>query len=107
LLNRVNTAEEAGILQSDQLVLTPDTVVARWANSALVVHASGHEGGISNVVIDRRPGALWPPEFQVTARMAPFAGLFPYGVTSSFELGERPEEIVIVTNDGNQKVPVA
>ncbi|MFN2587822.1 MAG: hypothetical protein ABR613_06880 [Actinomycetota bacterium] len=90
----------------DQLVLTPHTVVARWANSALVVHAAGQEGGVTNVAIDRRPGQ-WPPEFQVTARMAPFAGLFPYGVTCAFELSERPKEIVIVTNDGTQKVPVA
>ncbi len=90
----------------DQLVLTPHTVVARWANSSLVIHAAGHEGGVTNVAIDRRPG-LWPPEFQVTGRMSPFAGLFPYGVTSSFELSERPEEIVIVTGEGAQKVPVA
>ncbi|HEV2755785.1 MAG TPA: hypothetical protein VG318_08420 [Actinomycetota bacterium] len=90
----------------NELVLTPDTVVARWANAALVVHASGHEGGVTNVGIDRRPGP-WPPEFQVTGRMAPFAGLFPYGVTCAFEVSERPDEIVIVTNDGSQKVPVA
>ena len=87
-------------------MLTPETVVARWTSSALVVHAAGHEGGVSNVVIDRRPG-LWPPEFQVTGRMAPFAGLFPYGVTCTFELSERPEEIVILTKEGPQMVPVA
>lgn len=90
----------------EPLVLTPDTVVARWSSAALIVHASGHEGGVTNVAIDRTPG-LWPPEFQVTGRMAPFAGLFPYGVTSTFEVAERPEEIVIVTNEGPQKVPVA
>jgi hypothetical protein len=90
----------------EPLVLTPDTVVARWTGGTLVLHASGHEGGVTNVGIDRQPG-LWPPEFQITGRMSPFAGLFPYGITCTFELSERPSEIVIVTTDGAQKVPVS
>ena len=88
------------------LVLTPHTVVARWANSTLVVHASGQEGGVTDVSIDPRDNPDGPPEFQVTARMSPFAGLFPYGVTSVFELDERPGEIVIVTPAGPERVPV-
>lgn len=90
----------------DPLVLTPDTVIARWSNAALVLHASGHEGGVTDVGIDRRPGNDGPPHFQVTARMAPFAGLFPYGVTSVFELEHRPDEIVVVTRDGSERVQV-
>jgi hypothetical protein len=89
------------------LVLTPDTVIARWANAALVVHAAGHEGGVTDVGIARRPTANGgPPEFEVSGRMAPFAGLFPYGVTSVFELTDRPDEIVVVTKDGAERVPV-
>lgn len=88
------------------LVLTPDTVIARWANAALVVHAAGHEGGISDIGIDRRPSNGGAPEFEVKGRMAPFAGLFPYGVTSVFELTDRPDEIVVVTRDGNEHVQV-
>ncbi|HEX2196887.1 MAG TPA: hypothetical protein VHJ76_08170 [Actinomycetota bacterium] len=88
------------------LVLTPHSVVARWANDTLVVHASGHEGGVTEVGIARRPGDGVAPEFEVTARMAPFAGLFPYGVTCVFDLAERPEEIVIVTSGGSERVPV-
>jgi hypothetical protein len=87
-------------------VLTPDTVVARWSSSGLVVHASGHEGGIANVAISRRATDSGPPEFEVTGTMAPFAGLFPYGVTSEFELDERPDEIAIVTREGVQTIPV-
>lgn len=90
----------------DDLVLTPDTVIARWANAALVVHASGHEGGISDIGIDRRPSNGGALEFEVKGRMAPFAGLFPYGVTSVFELTDRPDEIVVVTRDGNEHVQV-
>lgn len=88
------------------LVLSPDTIVARWSNASLVVHASGHEGGITDVEIDRRPADGGPPEFTVTARMAPFAGLFPYGVTSVFQLADRPDEIVMVTREGPSTVPV-
>lgn len=88
------------------LVLTPHTVVARWANAALVVHAAGQEGGITQVCINRRPDSDGRPAFQVTARMAPFAGLFPYGVTSVFELAERPPEIVVLTPAGTERVPV-
>jgi hypothetical protein len=88
------------------LVLNPDTVIARWANAALVVHAAGHEGGVTDVGIDRRPGNGGPPEFQVRGRMAPFAGLFPYGVTSVFDFADRPEEIVVLTRDGSEHVPV-
>ncbi|MDQ3951690.1 MAG: hypothetical protein M3279_01820 [Actinomycetota bacterium] len=88
------------------LVLTPHTVIARWANDALVVHASGHEGGVTEVGIARRPEGGDAPEFEVTARMAPFAGLFPYGVTAVFDLAARPEEIVMVTSGGCERVPV-
>lgn len=88
------------------LVLNPDTIVARWANAALVVHASGHEGGVKDVGIGRRPSNGGAPEFEVTASMAPFAGLFPYGVTAVFELTDRPDEIVIVTREGPSRVPV-
>ncbi len=90
----------------EPLVLTPHTVIARWSSSGLVVHAAGHEGGITDVVIDQRPKKTGPPEFQITGRMSPFAGLFPYGITCQFQLAERPEEIVIVTREGTQKVPV-
>jgi hypothetical protein len=90
----------------DDLVLTPQTVIARWSNAALVVHASGHEGGIADVGIDHDPGNGEPPEFRVTARLAPFAGLFPYGVTSVFALPQRPNEIVLVTRNGSERVPV-
>lgn len=90
----------------DPLVLTPHTVVARWSSSALVVHAAGQEGGITDVRIYQRHNDAGPPEFEVAGKMSPFAGLFPYGVTAEFELSERPDEIVIVTNDGAQKVPV-
>ena len=93
------------MLTLEPLVLTPQTVVARWASSALVVHASGHEGGVSNVGIERLPDQ-WPPEFQVVGRMSPFAGLFPYGITCTFELSDRPEQIVIMTKEGPQQVPV-
>ena len=88
------------------LVLTPQTIVARWANASLVVHASGHEGGVTDVVIARRPSNGGPPEFEVTARMAPFAGLFPFGVTCVFDVADRPDEIVVVTEHGSSKVPV-
>ena len=88
------------------LVLTPGTVIARWSNAALVVHASGHEGGITDVGIDQHPDNGDPPRFRVTARLAPFAGLFPYGVTSVFALPQRPDEIVVVTRDGSERVPV-
>lgn len=90
----------------DDLVLTPETVVARWANSVLVVHASGHEGGVANVRIAAQPGNGGPPHFEVRGRMAPFAGLFPYGITCVFELPSRPDEIVLVTRDGNERVEV-
>lgn len=90
----------------DDLVLTPDTVIARWSNATLVVHASGHEGGIADVGIDHRPGNGGPPQFQIKGRLAPFAGLFPYGVTSVFELTDRPDEILVVTKDGSERVPV-
>lgn len=90
----------------DEFVLTPGTVIARWSNAALVVHASGHEGGVTDIGIAQRPGNGGPPEFQVSGRLAPFAGLFPYGVTSVFELTDRPDEIVVVTKDGNERVPV-
>lgn len=89
----------------NDLVLTPDTVIARWSNASLVVHASGHEGGVTDVEIDHHPGE-GTPEFSVTARLAPFAGLFPYGVTSVFALPDRPDEIVVVTRDGSERVPV-
>ena len=88
------------------LVLNPDTIVAKWANASLVVHASGHEGGVTDVGIGRRDANGGPPEFEVTARMAPFAGLFLYGVTTVFQLKDRPDEIVIVTRDGPSTVPV-
>lgn len=88
------------------LVLTPHTVVARWANAVLVVHAAGQEGGITEVCISRCPETDGRPAFQVTARMAPFAGLFPYGVTSVFELAERPQEILVLTSTGSERVPV-
>jgi hypothetical protein len=88
------------------LVLTPQTVVARWSNASLVVHASGHEGGITDVGIDAHPDNGGPPRFEVTAHLAPFAGLFPYGVTSVFPLANRPDEIVVVTRDGSERVPV-
>lgn len=88
------------------LVLTPQTIIARWANSSLVVHASGHEGGVADVVIHRRSSNGRPPEFQVTGRMAPFAGLFPYGVTCVFDLPNRPDEITVFTENGTSKVPV-
>lgn len=88
------------------LVLTPETVVARWSSAALVLHASGHEGGVTDVHISQRSNDNGPPEFEVTGRMAPFAGLFPYGVTCQFALAERPDEVVIVTRDGARKVPV-
>lgn len=91
----------------DDLVLTPDTVIARWSNAALIVHASGHEGGVTDVGIGRRAGDGGPPEFEVRGRMAPFAGLFPYGVTSVFDLPERPDEIVFITRDGSETVPVS
>lgn len=90
----------------DDFVLTPGTVVARWANAALVVHAAGHEAGVTDIGIDRLPANAGPPEFQVRGRMAPFAGLFPYGVTSVFEMTDRPDEIVVVTEDGDEHVPV-
>ncbi len=90
----------------DDLVLTPHTVIARWSNAALVVHASGHEGGVTDVGIDQTPSNGGPPHFQIKARLAPFAGLFPYGVTSVFDLPERPDEIVVVTSEGSQRVPV-
>lgn len=90
----------------DDLVLTPDTVIARWANAALVVHASGHEGGVTDVGIAQQPSNSGPPHFQVKARMAPFAGLFPYGVTSVFELAHKPDEIVVVTREGTERVEV-
>lgn len=88
------------------LVLTPHTVVARWANATLVVHAAGQEGGITEVCINRCSDSDGRPAFQVTARMAPFAGLFPYGVTSVFELSERPQEVVVHTSTGTERVPV-
>ena len=88
------------------LVLTPDTVIARWSNALLVVHAAGHEGGIADIGIVHEPVNRGTPEFRVTARLAPFAGLFPYGVTSVFALTSRPDEIVVVTRDGSERVPV-
>lgn len=88
------------------LVLTPETVVARWSSAALVLHASGHEGGVTDIRISPRPNADGPPEFEVTGRMSPFAGLFPYGVTCQFALAERPDQVVIVTTDGRRAVPV-
>jgi hypothetical protein len=88
------------------LVLTPETVVARWSSASLVLHASGHEGGVTDVHISPRPNHEGPPEFEVTGRMSPFAGLFPYGVTCQFALEERPDEVVIVTKEGTRKVPV-
>lgn len=87
-------------------MLMPDTVIARWANAALVVHASGHEGGVVDVGIDQRPSNGGPPHFQVKGRLAPFAGLFPYGVTALFDLADRPDEIVVVTPDGSVRVQV-
>lgn len=90
-----------------ELVLTPETVVARWANASLVVHAAGHEGGVTDVGIGRRGSKGGRPEFEITARMAPFAGLFPYGVTSVFEMADRPDQIAIVTKEGVETVPVA
>ena len=87
-------------------MLTPETVIARWSSASLVLHASGHEGGITDVGIDHHPGNGGPPEFSITARLAPFAGLFPYGVTSVFTLPKRPEAILIVTRDGSTRVPV-
>lgn len=88
------------------LVLTPDTVIARWSNASLVVHASGHEGGVADVAISAQPLNGGPPAFRVTGRLAPFAGLFPYGVTSVFQLESRPDEIVVETSDGSERVPV-
>lgn len=88
------------------LVLTPDTVVARWSSSGLVVHAAGHEGGITDVAIRMRPRGAGPPEFEVVGYMSPFAGLFPFGVTCQFELDERPDEIAVVTPEGVQTIPV-
>lgn len=88
------------------LVLTPETVVARWSRSGLVVHAAGHEGGVTDVHIYRRPTDGDPPQFEVTGKMSPFAGLFPYGVTCEFDVPERPREITIVTNEGPRTVPV-
>lgn len=90
----------------DDLTLTPDTVIARWANDALVLHASGHEGGVIDIGIAQRPGNGGPPHFQVKGRLAPFAGLFPYGVTTLFDLADRPDEIVVVTTDGDVRVAV-
>jgi hypothetical protein len=90
----------------DDLVLTPDTVIARWSNAALVLHASGHDGGVADVEIDQRPSDDGPPHFQVTGRLAPFAGLVPYGVTSVFDLPHRPDEIVVLTRDGSELVRV-
>lgn len=88
------------------LVLTPDTVVARWSNASLVIHASGHEGGVADVAIDAQALNGGPPAFRITGRLAPFAGLFPYGVTSVFALDDRPDEIVVVTRDGSERIPV-
>ncbi|HYP24109.1 MAG TPA: hypothetical protein VEV43_11080 [Actinomycetota bacterium] len=90
----------------NDLVLTPDTVIARWSNASLVVHAAGHEGGVTDVGIHRLDANGGSPEFRVTARLAPFAGLFPYGITSVFALPSRPDEIVVVTRDGTERVPV-
>ncbi|MDQ3982240.1 MAG: hypothetical protein M3271_06115 [Actinomycetota bacterium] len=90
----------------EPLVLTPHTVVARWSSTGLVVHAAGQEGGITEVAIAQRPKKLGPPEFEITGRISPFAGLFPYGVTCEFALAERPDEIVIVTREGAQTIPV-
>lgn len=90
----------------NDLVLTPQTIVAKWSNDSLIVHASGHEGGVADVGIDHHPGEDGPPRFEITARMAPFAGLFPYGVTSVFTFPDRPEEIVLVTREGSERVPV-
>lgn len=87
-------------------MLVPHTVIARWSNAALVVHASGHEGGVIDVAIDEQPGNGDPPHFQVKGRLAPFAGLFPYGVTALFDLADRPDEIVVVTPDGSLRVQV-
>lgn len=95
-----------GTAPLNPLVLTPDTVVARWTSAALVLHAAGHEGGITDVRIEQRPGGDGPPEFEVTGEMSPFAGLFPYGITSQFALAERPDEIAIVTSEGIRAVPV-
>lgn len=87
-------------------VLTPETVVARWSGAALVLHAAGHEGGVTDIHISPRRNAQGPPEFEVTGTMSPFAGLFPYGITCQFALAERPDEIVIVTRQGTRTVPV-
>lgn len=87
-------------------MLSPDTVIARWSNASLVVHAAGHEGGVADVGIVQSPVNGGPPEFTVTGCLAPFAGLFPYGVTAVFALPNRPDEIVVVTRDGTERVPV-
>lgn len=88
------------------LVLSPETVVARWSNASLVVHAAGHEGGVTDVGIVQGSANGGAPEFTVTGRLAPFAGLFPYGVTCVFALPNRPDEIVVVTRNGAERVPV-
>jgi hypothetical protein len=89
-----------------QVKLTPEEVTAKWLDSTLVIHGSGHEDGVADITIERLADEVWPPEFEVVGEQSPAIGMFPYAVTRTFALAERPDEILIATGTGEERVPV-
>lgn len=89
-----------------EAILYPDTVEATWSDGVLVIRASGVEDGYTDIHIDVSPADIWPPIYQVVGRETPAIGSFPYDVSRSFPMEDKPDAINFSMKGGDQKIPV-